>query len=66
MPPAELKPFLFDFIQPVLYPEYTGYPVAVDGKTSYYLLEVHFDNPNSLSGLTFETGVEILYTPELR
>ncbi|KAJ6644163.1 DBH-like monooxygenase protein 1 like [Pseudolycoriella hygida] len=50
----------------VLYPEHVGYPFAVDGQTNYYLLEVHFDNPNSLPGITFESGLEIFYTSELR
>ncbi len=53
-------------MQPVLYPEHTGYPLAVDGQPSYYLLEVHFDNPEHLPGLTFETGLEIFYTDQLR
>lgn len=53
-------------IQSVLYPEHAGYPLAVDGKTSYYLLEVHFDNPQSEANITFEAGLEIFYTAELR
>lgn len=54
------------FIQTVVYPDHVGYPLAVDGKTTYHLLEVHIDNPNNLRGVTFETGVEILYTPRIR
>lgn len=54
------------FIQTVVYPDHVGYPLAVDGKTTYHMLEVHIDNPNNLRGVAFETGVEILYTPRIR
>jgi len=50
----------------VVYPDHVGYPLAVDGKTTYQMLEVHIDNPNNLRGVKFETGVEILYTPRIR
>jgi len=50
----------------VVYPEHVGFPFAVDGKPTYYLLEVHFDNPHNVNNITFETGVELFYTSKLR
>lgn len=60
------KNFVFKNIQPVMYPEHVGYPFAENGTHNYYLLEVHMDNPQSLAGITFESGLEIFYTPQLR
>lgn len=53
-------------VQTVIFPEHIGYPFSVDGKPNYYLLQVHYDNPNNIQGLVFETGVEFFYTPKLR
>lgn len=58
--------FLYLNIQTVVFPEHIGYPFSVDGIPSYYLLQVHYDNPNHLQGLTFETGVEFFYSSKLR
>lgn len=48
-------------------PENIGYPIG-DGPDpraqSYYLLSIHYDNPNELKGLNFRTGVEFHYTEE--
>lgn len=48
----------------VIFPEHVGFPVGPN--PSYYLLEVHFDNPNNLVNVSFESGLEIFYTPNLR
>lgn len=32
----------------------------------YYMLETHYNNPEKLSGITFETGVEVVFTDQLR
>ncbi len=53
-------------MQTVLYPEHVGYPIGVDGKPTYYLLEVHYNNPEIAKGVTVESGMEIFYTRELR
>jgi len=31
-------------------------------KTKYFLMEVHYDNPEMAENATFATGVEIFYT----
>lgn len=51
----------------MVFPEGVGYPVGenLDVK-QYYMLEVHYDNPKSLAGLQFDTGVRSYLTPKLR
>ncbi len=50
----------------MIYPDHVGFPVGEDGERNYYMLEVHYNNPDALAGLTFETGLEIYYTPQLK
>ncbi|KAG4066822.1 hypothetical protein HA402_012889 [Bradysia odoriphaga] len=69
VPTSDCETYLFLWAvggKPVVFPDHTGYPFAVDGKQNYYMLEVHLDNPQGLAGLTFETGLEIFYTSQLR
>lgn len=32
----------------------------------YYMFEIHYNNPQQLEGVTFETGAVVYYTPQLR
>ncbi len=44
-----------------------GYPIGEEtGKDEYFMLEVHYDNPQVLKNVQFRTGVDILYTDKLR
>ena len=51
----------------LLLPEQAGYPMGVaEGGAEYVMLEVHYDNPEQLSGLEIEMEIEIYHTTELR
>ncbi|XP_069156757.1 DBH-like monooxygenase protein 1 [Procambarus clarkii] len=45
-------------------PPEAGYPLTPKGP-KFYMLEVHYDNPNSHT-FKDESGIRIIYTPELR
>jgi hypothetical protein len=47
-----------------IFPENVGLPTAV-GET-YYMLEIHYDNPGIESGKAFKTGLEIYHGENLR
>ncbi|CAL8081547.1 unnamed protein product [Orchesella dallaii] len=49
--------------QGVILPGDVGVPF---GESKYYMLEVHFHNPEKISGLFLESGVEAVYTSKLR
>lgn len=46
-------------------PEMTGYPIGESDRQEYFMFEVHIDNPGIELG-TFETGIDIFYTKNLR
>jgi len=49
------------------FPPEAGYPVGEDhGGATYYMFEVHYDNPGQHSGIIDSSGLEILLTPKLR
>ena len=49
------------------FPEEAGYPVGEEhGGATYYMMEVHYDNPGQHSGIIDSSGLEILLTPNLR
>ena len=49
------------------FPEEAGYPVGEEhGGATYYMMEVHYDNPGQHSGIVDSSGLEILLTPNLR
>ena len=49
------------------FPPEAGYPVGEDhGSATYYMFEVHYDNPGQHSGIIDSSGLEILLTPKLR
>jgi hypothetical protein len=58
--------YIFWNNQTVIYPEHVGYPVAESGIPNYYMLEVHYNNPDALSAVKFETGLELFYTENIR
>ncbi len=49
-------------------PDNVGYPISdADANVqSYYMLELHLDNPEKLEGLEFNTGTRFYYTNNLR
>lgn len=54
------------FLQRMIFPENVGFPIGENGQSQYYMMEVHYDNPKELKGVTFDTGVRTYYTPNLR
>jgi len=51
----------------MVFPEDVGYPVPDKfGENSYYLMELHYDNPQMLEGRRFKTGARIYHTNQLR
>ncbi|XP_014472209.1 PREDICTED: MOXD1 homolog 1 [Dinoponera quadriceps] len=46
-------------------PEHVGIPVAVHGNNTYYMLEVHYNNPN-MRNVNDSSGVRLHLTSELR
>ncbi|CAL8107981.1 unnamed protein product [Orchesella dallaii] len=51
----------------MVFPEDVGYPIPDKvGENSYYMLEIHYDNPKLLENQTFVTGGRLLYTDNLR
>ncbi|CAG7731207.1 unnamed protein product, partial [Allacma fusca] len=51
---------------PLYLPEDIGVPLNEHGLQEYFLLEVHYDNPNELPDLTYPTGIEVYTTNNLR
>ncbi|OXA56383.1 DBH-like monooxygenase protein 1 [Folsomia candida] len=47
----------------VLFPDHVGFPL-VSGE--YFKLEVHYNNPNHLNDVAFDTGLKLYYTEDLR
>jgi len=49
-------------------PETLGYPIGEEnnGKQQYYMMEIHYDNPEKRNDATFNTGVTMYYTDALR
>ncbi|KAI8520192.1 hypothetical protein Bbelb_034490 [Branchiostoma belcheri] len=50
----------------ITYPAHVGYPIGDEEDSGYVLLEMHYDNPQVLSGLYDSSGLKMTYTPELR
>ena len=46
-----------------LFPDFLGFPFT---EGEYFKLEVHYDNPQQLEGVHFETGLKLYYTDQLR
>ena len=53
--------------EPFSFPEEAGYPVGEEhGGSTYYMFEVHYDNPGMHENVIDSSGMEILLTPKLR
>ncbi|ODM94234.1 DBH-like monooxygenase protein 1 [Orchesella cincta] len=51
----------------MIFPEDVGYPVPDElGENQYFLMELHYDNPQMLEGRKFKTGARIYHTNQLR
>lgn len=51
----------------MLFPEFVGFPTGrADGASEYYMVELHYDNPERFEGKRFVTGLEVFYTDQLR
>ncbi|XP_035704417.1 DBH-like monooxygenase protein 2 homolog isoform X2 [Folsomia candida] len=53
----------------MVFPENVGYPISEGsdaGIHQYYMLEIHYDNVDELSGPSFKTGTRVYYTDNLR
>ena len=49
------------------FPAEAGYPVGEEhGGATYFMFEVHYDNPGYHSGIVDSSGLEIMLTPKLR
>ncbi|XP_068239142.1 DBH-like monooxygenase protein 1 isoform X1 [Palaemon carinicauda] len=50
-----------------MYPDHVGVPLGAEhGGATYFMLEIHYDNPNLRKGVTDNSGVRIHYTHKLR
>ena len=48
-------------------PEHVGFPLGEQhGGSTYYLLEVHYDNPELHEGIIDHSGLQIHMTPNVR
>ncbi|XP_021958935.1 DBH-like monooxygenase protein 1 [Folsomia candida] len=50
----------------MIFPEDVGFPIGETSTAQYYMVEVHYDNPQRLEGIFVETGLIMHYTPKLR
>ena len=49
------------------FPREAGYPVGEEhGGATYYMFEVHYENPGRTGGIVDNSGLELLLTPNLR
>lgn len=49
--------------KPVFFPDHVGIPL---NKNEYYMLQVHYDNPQIVSGIRVNHALEVFYTDKLR
>ncbi|XP_050714984.1 uncharacterized protein LOC126997815 [Eriocheir sinensis] len=50
-----------------MFPEYTGFPIGEEhGGATYYMMEMHYNNPNLRQGVVDSSGIRIFYTENLR
>ncbi|CAF4332885.1 unnamed protein product [Rotaria sp. Silwood2] len=50
----------------VAFPKEAGYPIGGDFPIKYYMVQVHYDNPNLLSNRTDNSGIRFYIGKELR
>jgi len=58
--------YLLDLAQKITFPANVGWPIGETNETEYWKLEIHYDNPKSLSGVLINAGVNVFYTDQLR
>jgi len=51
--------------RPYFYPPHVGVPFG-EAKDDYYILQIHYDNPNRLSNVEVEVSINTYYTSKLR
>ncbi|XP_045124485.1 DBH-like monooxygenase protein 1 [Portunus trituberculatus] len=49
-----------------MWPEHTGIPLGDGSGVSYYVMEIHYDNPKLTGGIVDNSGLRLLYTEKLR
>ncbi|XP_042880664.1 DBH-like monooxygenase protein 1 isoform X2 [Penaeus japonicus] len=50
-----------------MFPEHVGVPMGEEhGGATYFMLEIHYNNPNLRRGVVDSSGVRIMYTEKLR
>ncbi|KAK4288778.1 hypothetical protein Pmani_038210, partial [Petrolisthes manimaculis] len=50
-----------------MYPDHVGIPMGEEhGGATYFMLEIHYNNPNLRTGVVDSSGVRVLYTEKLR
>lgn len=47
-------------------PQDVGMPIAEDHETTYFLFEIHYDNPELMSGKYDSSGLRLFYTRQIR
>ncbi|XP_074653955.1 DBH-like monooxygenase protein 1 isoform X2 [Tubulanus polymorphus] len=50
----------------IIMPDHIGLPIGGPDETRYYLLQIHYDNPDKLSGVKDSSGMRVHYTSEMR
>lgn len=51
---------------PVILPRSAGLPLADDPETTYFLFEIHYDNPSLVKDRKDNSGLKVYTTPHLR
>ncbi|XP_067933312.1 dopamine beta-hydroxylase-like [Watersipora subatra] len=51
---------------PMYYPEEAGFPFGDEDSPDYIVMEMHYDNPQLLSGRRDSSGFRLTFTPTLR
>ncbi|XP_050714988.1 uncharacterized protein LOC126997820 [Eriocheir sinensis] len=50
-----------------MFPDHAGFPIGEEhGVATYFMMEMHYDNPNLRQGVVDSSGVRIYYTENLR
>jgi len=52
--------------EPITLPENVGIPIGEDAETSYFLFEIHYDNPELLKGRLDSSGLRLYVSKNLR
>lgn len=49
--------------KPTFLPDHLGYPLE---ELQYYMIQIHYDNPERVENVSFETGLVMYYTDQKR